>query len=115
MARGVRIATLLLALAAGACSTAATQRSGAVRSMGTAYSGDRSAGEEIFAANCAACHGAHGEGGSIGPSLHYENRRMPYDAVVSWIEDPQPPMPRLYPKPLSERQVRDVAAYVSSL
>jgi hypothetical protein len=34
---------------------------------------------------------------------------------VTWIEQPDPPMPKLYPAPLSERDVDDVAAYVQSL
>ncbi|HEX3458534.1 MAG TPA: hypothetical protein VHR97_11320 [Candidatus Baltobacteraceae bacterium] len=54
-------------------------------------------------------------GGSIGPSLHEESRRMAYGTLVSWIKDPQPPMPHLYPQILGEAQVRDVAAYVESL
>lgn len=40
---------------------------------------------------------------------------MNYATLVSWIEDPEPPMPKLYPSPLSARQVRDVAAYVLTL
>jgi len=40
---------------------------------------------------------------------------MDYAATVSWIEDPQPPMPHLYPKVLTAQEVRDVAAYVESL
>jgi mono/diheme cytochrome c family protein len=40
---------------------------------------------------------------------------MAYGTLVSWIKDPQPPMPHLYPQILGEAQVRDVAAYVESL
>ncbi len=36
-------------------------------------------------------------------------------AAVAWIKNPQPPMPKLYPSPLSEKDVSDVAAYVESL
>jgi hypothetical protein len=40
---------------------------------------------------------------------------MSYGGLVSWIEDPQPPMPRLYPEFLTLSEVRDAAAYVESL
>lgn len=76
---------------------------------------NREAGAAIFAANCQACHGAAGIGGTVGPSLQRESERMNYETTVSWIEDPEPPMPHLYPKPLTPKQVRDVAAYVNSL
>ena len=96
-----RWAPALLILTLAACGSASSQRM---------------AGAAIFKANCATCHGPTGvEGGTLGPSLRHESRRLGYDAAVSWIEDPQPPMPKLYPKPLSEGQVRDVAAYVESL
>ncbi len=106
---------VLLAIVTG-CSSAGTQTSGAVAGDATTYGGDREAGAEIFRTNCATCHGRTGvEGGIVGPSLRHESMRMDYDATVSWIEDPQPPMPRLYPKFLTDDQLRDVAAYVNSL
>jgi len=104
-----------LALAFAACTSAGTQSGGARHGTSATIGGDRTAGARIFAANCAACHGNNGEGGSIGPSLYRESRRLAYDALVSWIKDPQPPMPRLYPQVLNEAQVSDVAAYVESL
>jgi hypothetical protein len=42
-------------------------------------------------------------------------RTLPYDRIVSAIEDPDPPMPKLYPSVLSRQDVNDVAAYVKSL
>jgi hypothetical protein len=50
-----------------------------------------------------------------GPSLRYESARMNFQQTVSWIEDPQPPMPALYPASLRESDVRDIAAYVQSI
>jgi mono/diheme cytochrome c family protein len=108
-------AAVAAVLAFTACTSAGTQSGGATRGTGATIGGDRTAGGRIFAANCAACHGNNGEGGSVGPSLHRESQRMAYGALVSWIEDPQPPMPHLYPHVLSVAQVRDVAAYVESL
>jgi ubiquinol-cytochrome c reductase cytochrome c subunit len=77
--------------------------------------GDVSHGSSIFSANCASCHGANGSGGGIGPKLVGEKSRKNYQATVAWIKNPQPPMPKLYPSPLSEKDVDDVAAYVQSL
>ncbi len=71
-------------------------------------------GAAIFAANCSACHGAHGEGG-IGPSLQGESMRKDLVQVIAWIKDPTQPMPKLYPKPLSEADVRGVAEYVETI
>ncbi|MDE2460362.1 MAG: c-type cytochrome, partial [Gammaproteobacteria bacterium] len=71
-------------------------------------------GQQIFAANCAVCHGAYGEGG-VGPSLQDESTRKDLDEVIAWIKDPKPPMPKLYPKPLNEADVQAVAAYVETL
>jgi ubiquinol-cytochrome c reductase cytochrome c subunit len=74
--------------------------------------GDR--GAQLYAANCASCHGAQGQGG-FGPSLHNERSRRDLDAAVAWIKNPAPPMPKLYPSPLSDRDVEDVAAFIEKL
>ena len=36
---------------------------------GPAGEGDPANGEAVYAANCASCHGANGEGGALGPTL----------------------------------------------
>jgi mono/diheme cytochrome c family protein len=77
--------------------------------------GDQSHGAEVFRANCAVCHTANGAAAGVGPSLVSEKQRKNYDQTVAWIEEPDPPMPKLYPSPLSEKDVQDVAAYVQSL
>jgi mono/diheme cytochrome c family protein len=77
--------------------------------------GDPKHGRDIFKQNCASCHGAAGAGGGIGPVLKGEKHRKNYAAAIAWIENPQPPMPKLYPSPLSLSDVQDVAAYVESL
>ncbi len=71
-------------------------------------------GAQVFAQNCASCHGAHGAGG-FGPSLLNEIRRKNLAQTEDWIENPAPPMPKLYPGTLSESEVHDVAEYVESL
>lgn len=112
----VRIILLGFVAACAACSPAATQQSATTAGTATLLGGDKASGARIFALNCSTCHGATGlEGGVVGPSLRHESQRMDFTATVSWIEDPQPPMPALYPQFLTEAQVRDVAAYVQSL
>lgn len=71
-------------------------------------------GKTLFAQNCSSCHGAQGQGG-MGPRLIGEASRKDLDRAVTWIENPQPPMPKLYPSALNTQDVRDVAAYVESL
>ncbi len=72
-------------------------------------------GKAVFAQNCASCHGANGAGGPVGPALKNEKSKKAMAAAISWIKNPQPPMPKLYPVPLGEKDVTDVAAYVESL
>lgn len=71
-------------------------------------------GASLFKQNCAACHGATGEGG-VGPSLENESSRKSLTAAETWIEHPAPPMPTLYPSTLSAQDVVDVAGYVETL
>jgi mono/diheme cytochrome c family protein len=83
--------------------------------MTATASGDAAHGKSIFAANCASCHGASGTEGGVGPSLKNEKSRKDLAAAIAWIKNPQPPMPKLYPSPLSEKDVTDVASYVETL
>jgi mono/diheme cytochrome c family protein len=85
--------------------TAASKLSGAAQ-------GDPAHGKTIFAQNCARCHGAEG---GIGPALKNEKSRKNYAQTIAWIKNPQPPMPKLYPDSLGDKDVADVAAYVQSL
>ncbi len=77
--------------------------------------GDPKHGDAIFSQHCASCHGAAGAGGGIGPVLKGEKGRKDYAAAITWIKNPQPPMPKLYPSVLSQNDVQDVAAYVETL
>jgi mono/diheme cytochrome c family protein len=77
--------------------------------------GDAKHGKEIFGSNCASCHGATGTEGGVGPSLKNEKSRKNTDKTIAWIKNPQPPMPKLWPSPLSDKDVADVAAFVQSL
>jgi mono/diheme cytochrome c family protein len=77
--------------------------------------GDGVHGKSIFGAKCAACHGATGTEGGVGPSLKNEKSRKNYDQTVAWIKNPEQPMPKLYPAEISAKDVDDVAAFVQSL
>ncbi len=72
-------------------------------------------GKALYGANCASCHGATGTEGGVGPSLKGEKSKKDQAAVVAWIKHPAPPMPKLYPSPLSEKDVAAVAAYLETL
>ena len=99
------------------CSTKAPpQRAASVRSGAHLTSAaDANHGRVVFAANCQSCHGVGGVGGGVGPSLRGERARKNFAATIVWIRNPQPPMPKLYPAPLSSKDVIDVAAFVQSL
>jgi len=75
---------------------------------------DAGRGRDIFGHNCAACHGAHGEGGA-GPRLTGIKARLDQAATVNWIENPSSKMPRLFPSTLDAQDVADVAAFVQGL
>jgi ubiquinol-cytochrome c reductase cytochrome c subunit len=117
--RATTIAVLIgLALVAAGCARSASDPSGGrVTSTATqsAYVGNIANGREAFTDNCATCHGATGLEGGVGPSLAGEKARINYDETIAWIENPLPPMPKLYPSPISRETVEDIAAYVQSL
>lgn len=116
VSRGILTCLALLSLPLAGCTPATVAKSDTIAGTATTLGGDPRAGAKIFTTNCSTCHGATGrQGGPVGPSLRHENERMDFGGTVSWIEDPEPPMPKLYPQLLSEQQVRDVAAYVQSL
>ncbi len=90
--------------------------SNGLRSTGGAPpAADPAHGKEIFSQNCSSCHGADGTQGGVGPSLKGEKSRKDTPAAIAWIKNPVSPMPKLYPAPLDEKDVADVAAYVESL
>lgn len=82
--------------------------------QGATATGNAAHGKALFAANCSACHGASGEGG-VGPKLQGEKSRKNLAQVVAQIKNPAPPMPKLYPSPLSDKDVNDLAAFVETL
>jgi mono/diheme cytochrome c family protein len=91
--------------------TAAAAESAAI---GAAPAGDAARGKQLFAQNCAMCHGPEGAGAEA-PRLKGEATRKNTAQLVAWIKKPAPPMPTLYPSPLNQRDVDDIAAYVEQL
>jgi len=72
-------------------------------------------GATLFGQYCSACHGPSGEGRS-GPALRGVSGQPGHPGVAEAIK--RPPgrvMPTLYPDPLSQDDVLDVASYVGSL
>jgi mono/diheme cytochrome c family protein len=95
---------------ASATEAAASSATGAATAMG-----DAGHGKQIFSTNCSSCHGATGHEGGVGPSLTNEKSKKNYQQTIAWIHNPQPPMPKLWPSPLNDKDVQDVATYVQSL
>jgi putative heme-binding domain-containing protein len=74
------------------------------------------AGKEVFDSQCAWCHGTDGDGGT-GPNLHGRLRHATdYKSIVDIVINgvPGTEMPS-FKSPLTERNARQVAAYVQSL
>lgn len=83
--------------------------------MATVAAGSATAGAQVFAANCASCHGEGGKNGQVGPSLYdagLKAGQVAYMVRYPQGVDKESGMPKL---PLTDKQVADVAAYVASL
>lgn len=57
-----------------------------VAQHGAVVAGDLANGPKLYAANCASCHGAKGEG-SVGPELHGENMRKDAAGTIKAVDD----------------------------
>jgi cytochrome c6 len=82
----------------------------------TGGEGDAAAGKAVFtgSAGCAGCHtlADAGSTGTIGPNL--DEAQPSHDLVVERVTNGQGAMPA-FQDTLSEQQIQDVAAYVSSV
>jgi mono/diheme cytochrome c family protein len=77
--------------------------------------GDPAAGKEVFAsAGCVGCHTLADAGatGTVGPNL--DEAKPAYDLVVERVTNGKGPMPP-FKGQLTDQQIQDVAAYVSSV
>ncbi|RMF91397.1 MAG: hypothetical protein D6736_05295, partial [Nitrospinota bacterium] len=80
--------------------------------------GDAENGKAIFESiGCLGCHAINGKGGTFGPDLGQVGSKVNAQWLFNWIKDPRrydshTKMPRL---PLTDAQIRDVVAYLTSL
>jgi ubiquinol-cytochrome c reductase cytochrome c subunit len=95
---------LTLAAATAAPSAAATATASP---SATASGADVANGKFVFGENCATCHGANAEGG-FGPNI----RGVKASIVIYTVRNPSAQMGKI---PITDQQLADVAAYVSSL
>ena len=83
---------------------------------GEATAGDPAAGKDVFASagGCGSCHtlADAGASGSVGPNL--DDSKPPAELVVDRVTNGRGVMPP-FADTLSEQQIADVAAYVSSV
>jgi mono/diheme cytochrome c family protein len=113
------VAAMLVPAGLGACggddddeagdTTAATE----TEAGGGATTGDAAAGEAVFAsAGCGGCHvlEAANSSGTVGPNL--DDAKPSFDRVVEQVTNGGGAMPAFKDR-LSEKEIRDVAAYVS--
>jgi len=108
------VAFFTFALALSACGRFSHSRESATSSPATLRA-DAGRGRAVYTTQCAACHGVSGANGPVGPSLVKVKKRLSAAQVEAIVRDPDPPMPKLYPGTLSDRDVKDVSAYVESL
>jgi quinohemoprotein ethanol dehydrogenase len=74
--------------------------------------GNATAGAQVFADNCAGCHGPAGKGGNGGPDLTSIPSAKDFAVVVKQVANGGPGMPA-FKGTLSDAQINDVATYVT--
>ena len=98
----------------GTTETGTTTETGGTTTEGSA-AGDAAAGKQVFeSAGCASCHTLADAGatGTVGPNL--DEAKPPATLVVDRVTNGMGAMPS-FEGQLSETQIQDVAAYVSSV
>ena len=97
----------------GTTGTETTETTETTDTGGGGVEGDPEAGEAVFVANCGTCHTLSDAGttGNVGPNL--DDSQPPEDLVVDRVTNGRGQMPP-FKGSLSEQQIADVAAYVSS-
>jgi mono/diheme cytochrome c family protein len=75
--------------------------------------GDAEAGKTVFAEQCSVCHGSHGHGGNGGPDLTTMPLAQTEEGAIEQVTNGGGGMPA-FEGTLSEEEIANVAAYVSS-
>ena len=81
----------------------------------TAAPADATRGKQLYSQLCAGCHGPEGDR-ITGKELKSVKSRMNAGQLANFIVSPTGAMPKIFPEPHTsddERDLRDVAAYVS--
>jgi len=87
---------------------------GGGREQGGGEQGDATAGKQVFtSAGCGSCHTLSdaGTSGAVGPNL--DEAQPSYDVAVTTVTNGRGAMPA-FKDQLSEKQIQDVATYVST-
>jgi mono/diheme cytochrome c family protein len=83
--------------------------------LADAPSGDAARGKALFRKNmCYTCHGSAGQGGDrgSGPRIAYDV--WPWEGFVQQVRHPREQMPRYTKEHVSDQELADIYAYVSS-
>ena len=86
--------------------------SGSASAAAAAAGGDVARGKAVWGNICYSCHGYEGQGGSTGPRV---SPPMAYPAFSAFVRTTSGAMPPFTEKVLTEQQVRDIHAYLSSI
>jgi alcohol dehydrogenase (cytochrome c) len=71
----------------------------------------QASGRKLYEQVCSSCHGPDGKlvpGHDLGTLKSRRDR----SATLSYVKDPRPPMPKLYPSLLDEQSLEDVTTYI---
>ena len=102
-----------IALTTGSDSPAAPGKgTGTQHQEGQGATGNPTAGKTVFQANCSSCHGTLGQGGNGGPDLTTRPNAKDAAKVIKRVTNGGGGMPA-FKGQLSQKQISDVAAYVS--
>ena len=107
-----RPSVIVLALPGSASGPSAAAAVGAV---GAAAAADAARGKQLYSQLCGGCHGPEGDR-IAGKDLKSVKSRMNAAQLATFIVRPTGTMPKIFPEPRTnddERDIRDVAAYVS--
>ena len=83
--------------------------------LADAPKGDAARGKGLFVKNmCHTCHGSAGQGGDrgSGPRIAYDV--WPWEGFVQQVRHPREQMPRYTKEHVSDQELADIYAYVSS-